>query len=96
MGADGILQGPMDSQSCDFGLKIFNLDESVAEKSGNGLRIFARSLWDSGLVTDNLFTVERLGGTVSYQVCTNATSVKEEMGIVSFGSSSIPVVGVKR
>ena len=49
VGSDGILLGPLDSKFCDFGLRIFNPDGSEAEKSGNGLRIFARSLWDQGL-----------------------------------------------
>ena len=35
----------------DFGLRIFNPDGSEAEKSGNGLRIFAKYLWDHGHAT---------------------------------------------
>ena len=38
-------------------------DGSESEKSGNGLRIFARFLCDQGLVHENQFTVETLGGT---------------------------------
>ena len=70
LGADGILLGPIDSdrasrnEPCDFGLRIFNPDGSEAEKSGNGLRIFARALWDRGLVSTEPFTVETLGGNV--------------------------------
>lgn len=44
VGSDGILFGPLDSKSCEFGLRILNPDGSEAEKSGNGLRIFARFL----------------------------------------------------
>jgi diaminopimelate epimerase len=43
VGSDGILLGPLDSHSCDFGLRIFNPDGSEAEKSGNGLRIQFRN-----------------------------------------------------
>ena len=46
LGSDGILYGPIKSQNSDYGLKIFNPDGSEAEKSGNGLRIFARYLHD--------------------------------------------------
>ena len=46
VGSDGILCGPVDSKSADFGLRIFNPDGGEAEKSRNGLRIFARSLYD--------------------------------------------------
>ena len=34
--------------AADFGLRILNPDGSEAEKSGNGLRIFAKYLWDHG------------------------------------------------
>ncbi len=61
IGSDGILYGPLESTSCDFGLRIFNPDGSEAEKSGNGLRIFARSLYDEGLVNEQPFSVERTG-----------------------------------
>ena len=57
IGSDGILLGPLDSKPCDFGLRIFNPDGSEAEKSGNGLRIFARFLWDQHLVDNQRFTV---------------------------------------
>jgi diaminopimelate epimerase len=40
VGADGILE-PMPTFEADFGVRIWNPDGSVAEKSGNGLRILA-------------------------------------------------------
>ena len=96
VGSDGILIGPLDSQSCDFGLRIFNPDGSEAEKSGNGLRIFARSLWDEGIVGDKCFTVETPGGEVSCEVGAHGQSVKVQIGEVSFDSTAIPVAGASR
>jgi len=96
VGSDGILLGPLDSGPCDFGLRIFNPDGTEAEKSGNGLRIFARSLWDQGLVGDRPFTVETPGGLVSCEVSADGKSVRVEMGQVSFDSTAIPVVGPSR
>jgi len=96
IGSDGILLGPLDSQSCDFGLKIFNPDGSEAEKSGNGLRIFARSLCDDSLTNATTFTVETLGGAVSCEVSPDSKSLKVEMGKVSFNSTIIPVEGAPR
>jgi diaminopimelate epimerase len=96
IGSDGILLGPLDSKSCDFRLRIFNPDGSEAEKSGNGLRIFARFLWEEGLVSDQRFTVETLGGAVSCEVSAEGESVKVEMGEVSFDSAAIPVEGASR
>jgi diaminopimelate epimerase len=96
VGSDGILLGPLDSQACNFRLQIFNPDGSEAEKSGNGLRIFARYLWDEGVVGGELFTVETIGGAVSCEVGPDGRSVKVEMGAVSFDSTAIPVEGVSR
>jgi len=96
IGSDGILLGPVDSNSCNFGIKILNPDESEAEKSGNGLRIFARSLYDDSLTDISVFTIETLGGAVSCEVSSDRRSVKVEMGKVSFGSTIIPVTGVSR
>ena len=44
LGSDGILYGPLQTDKANFGLRIMNPDGSEAEKSGNGLRIFARYL----------------------------------------------------
>ena len=63
LGSDGILIGKQISEN-EFGLRIFNPDGSEAEKSGNGLRIFVRSLWDSDKVDDVHFSIKTLGGKV--------------------------------
>ncbi len=96
VGSDGILYGPLKSESCDFGLRIFNPDGSEAEKSGNGLRIFARSLYDEGLVEEQSFSVETLGGAVSCKVEKGGGIVTVQMGEVRFDSTSIPVAGPSR
>jgi diaminopimelate epimerase len=57
IGSDGILWGPVATQNAKFGLRIFNPDGSEAEKSGNGIRIFSRWLWDQGLVIDEPFEI---------------------------------------
>ena len=96
LGADGILLGPLESEACDFGLRIFNSDGTEAEKSGNGLRIFARHLWDEGRVKDQPFTVETAGGVVSCRVGSGGREVRVEMGQVRFDSGAIPVTGEPR
>jgi diaminopimelate epimerase len=55
IGSDGLLLGLLPSDECDFGLRIFNPDGGEAEKSGNGLRIFSRYLWDNKIVGENYF-----------------------------------------
>jgi len=91
VGSDGILWGPLLSSSCDFGLRIFNPDGSEAEKSGNGLRIFSRYLWDSGLVKKPEFTIEVPGGRVKSVIKENGALITVAMGTVSFDSAKIPV-----
>ena len=91
LGSDGILLGPLPSQKADFGLKILNPDGSEAEKSGNGLRIFARYLKDVSLVTSVPFTVDTLGGVVTCEVSEDNEVITVDMGQVSFQSDIIPV-----
>ena len=93
LGSDGILVGGKDDSENCFTLKIYNPDGSTAEKSGNGLRIFARSLWDRKMVDQSQFKIITPGGPVSARVDSFGQSVIIEMGSVSFQSNIIPVTG---
>ena len=84
LGSDGILYGPLKTERADYGLRIINPDGSEAEKSGNGLRIFARYLYDNGTVKNDAFTVDTLGGVVTCQVGECADSITVDMGQVQF------------
>jgi diaminopimelate epimerase len=77
-------------------VRIFNPAGSEAEKSGNGLRILARALWDLGMVTDAPFDVETLGGRVTCRVLGEGRRVAVDMGRVTFDSAAIPVRGAHR
>lgn len=92
-GSDGILWGPSKLTAADFALRIFNPDGSEAEKSGNGLRIFSRYLFDQGLVKTAPFFVQTLGGKVRCRVAPGAEMIEVEMGQVSFEAARIPVSG---
>lgn len=94
IGSDGILYGPLGSDRADFGLRILNPDGSEAEKSGNGLRIFARYLRDCGKVGTDPFTVDTPGGVVTCVVNADDSSITVDMGQVSFEASDIPVSGM--
>lgn len=96
IGSDGILLGPLPSTRAPFGLRIYNPDGSEAEKSGNGLRIFSRCLWDRGLVSGEEFAIETPGGVVRSSVFEQGRMVRVEMGEVSFSSEKIPVLGTAR
>jgi len=96
IGSDGILWGPLQSQQSDFGLRIFNPDGSEAEKSGNGLRIFSRYLWDQSLARQPSFTIETPGGQVQVLIKEQGRLITVAMGRVSFDSTAIPVTGSPR
>jgi diaminopimelate epimerase len=96
IGSDGILWGPLPSPKAEFKLRIFNPDAGEAEKSGNGLRIFSRYLFDCGLVGSDSFKIETLGGVVRSRVHPGGGQIDVEMGAVSFDSAKIPVTGAAR
>lgn len=96
IGADGILYGPEGGGEYDFAIRIFNPDGSEAEKSGNGLRIFSRYLYDKGAVSEAPFTVLTAGGPATARITASGKSVSVQMGTVSFESTKIPVNGPPR
>jgi len=96
VGSDGILLGPLSSATAPFLLRIFNPDGSEAEKSGNGIRIFCRYLWDRKLVDRGPFGIETKGGLIQCLVLDDGKRVRVEMGRVSFWSKDIPVAGEPR
>src|SRR6478752_2048188 len=87
IGSDGILL-LVASDKADIGLRIFNPDGSEAEKSGNGLRIFCKYVFDYGIVTNTAFTVETKGGivqaTIDEVVNNRARIVTVDMGHAIF------------
>jgi diaminopimelate epimerase len=96
VGSDGILWGPLPSEKSEFGLRIFNPDGSEAEKSGNGLRIFSRYLWDQKLAKNATFTIETPGGQVTSVIKEDGKLITVDMGSVSFVSTKIPHTGPER
>lgn len=96
IGSDGILVGSVSPKEGAFRLRILNPDGSEAEKSGNGLRIYAKYLWDLGLVAAAEFRVSTLGGMVRCQVGDNGHDIDVEMGQVRFLSTEIPMTGPPR
>jgi diaminopimelate epimerase len=96
IGSDGILYGPISTSQADFALRIFNPDGSEAEKSGNGLRIFARYLFDKAKVSKRDFSLLTKGGIVQATIGTDGRHVSIQMGKVSFNSQDIPVAGNSR
>lgn len=96
IGSDGILLHGGRNAKGEFLLRIFNPDGSEAEKSGNGLRIYSRFLFDQKLVDATPFVVNTKGGLVTSEVRADGQEVTVDMGGVSFESAKIPVSGPSR
>jgi diaminopimelate epimerase len=87
VGSDGILL-LVPAENADFGLRIFNPDGSEAEKSGNGVRIFGKFLYDHHFTREDRLTVQTPGGLVHLsldRVCDGRVSLlTANMGRATF------------
>lgn len=96
LGSDGILEGPFIGEKC-MSLKIWNPDGSIAEKSGNGVRIFAKYLKDAGYVQKKKYDLMTDGGKVEIAYLNeDGSRLRISMGKLSFWSDEIPIVGERR
>jgi diaminopimelate epimerase len=93
VGADGVL-AVASARRADFGVRIYNPDGSEAEKSGNGLRIFARYLYATRRTRRTSFQVETRGGvvgiTLQLDAHGDASRAVIEMGRASFDPRDLP------
>jgi diaminopimelate epimerase len=89
IGSDGLLWGGMEEKGC-FPLKIFNPDGSEAEKSGNGIRIFARFLWDNHYSQASSLTVRVSSGDVLCSHHENCFDIATAMGIPQWDTEQLP------
>ena len=95
LGSDGILEGPLLGEH--LAVKIWNPDGSVAEKSGNGVRIFAKYLKDAGYVQKKNYELMTDGCILEITYLNEEGSrLRISMGKLSFVSEEIPVIGERR
>lgn len=94
VGADGIIV-VCKSDKADTRMRIINADGSEAEMCGNGIRCFARYVYDKGIVSKENMTVETLAGIMSLKIIKDAdqTLIKVDMGSPYFEREKIPMVG---
>lgn len=95
IGADGILV-VLPSDVADFRMRIFNTDGSEAEMCGNGIRCFARYIYDYGLTEKTEFTVETGAGILVPKIILkngSVTGIQVDMGEPHLLGEEIPVTG---
>lgn len=95
VGADGILYGPF-QENGKLRVQIFNPDGSEAERSGNGVRIFAKYLLDEGYVTEKKFTLNTLAGDVEIEFLDEkGNTMRVNMGKPSYAGAQMPLIGLE-
>lgn len=96
IGADGVIfVCPSTSDETDIRFRIFNSDGSEAEMCGNGIRCFAKYVYDRGIIKKEKINVETLGGVkiVDMQVKNGrVASSKVDMGKATFKASEVPMI----
>lgn len=96
IGADGLIV-IVDSRVADVRMRIINSDGSEAEMCGNGIRCFAKYVYDNGIIEKKRFTVETPAGIMEPEITVGADNKVElitiNMGRPSFNRSEIPMEG---
>ncbi len=95
IGSDGlILVEP--SRAADFRMRIFNSDGSEAEMCGNGIRLFAKFVYERGYTREREIEVETLAGIIRPRLRLRGgiiTGARVDMGEPRLARSAIPMKG---
>ena len=104
VGGDGLIV-VLPSEVADARMRIFNCDGSEPEMCGNGIRCFARYIFDKGYVKKNPLQVETLAGilTLHLEIAEEkVTGVRVDMGepilkpgLIPVLAEAEPVIGAK-
>lgn len=91
IGADGlIVVNPPDMQGdADTRWRIINSDGTEPQMCGNGIRCFAKYVFDKGIVNKKKFTVQTLAGIIIPEIMDNG-EVKVDMGEPILDASKVP------
>lgn len=93
VGADGVLILDKGSKA-DYKMRIFNQDGTEAEMCGNGIRCFAKYLYEKKIIHDTEFEIETMDGIkkIKLEVEGNTVVLVEvDMGMPIFKFSQIGV-----
>ncbi len=95
VGSDGIIL-IYNSTVADFKMRIFNADGSEAEMCGNGIRCFAKYVYDHGLTKKKKISIETLAGIKHIELFTRhdrVSKVRVDMGEPILLRERIPMQG---
>ena len=77
IGSDGVIFIE-NSLIADFKMRIFNKDGKEAEMCGNGIRCFAKYIYDNKMTIKNKITIETLAGIKEVEFIKNKNDIVEE------------------
>lgn len=93
VGGDGIMVC-LPSQKADIKMVYYNSDGSQGEMCGNGIRCFAKYVYQKGLLDQTVFDVETLAGKKKIQLILDEEGMVKQvsvgMGKPSFRGESVP------
>lgn len=92
IGADGMIIPKTDCTGNDIGWYFYNSDGTTAQMCGNGMRCFAKYVYDNKLIDKKTFSVETLAGTIKPEILDNGL-VKVNMGTPILEHAKIPFCG---
>jgi len=95
IGGDGLIL-LLPSKVADFKMRMFNPDGSEAEMCGNGIRCFAKYVYDRKMLADTQVKVDTLAGVLMLRLQLRSgkvESVKVDMGVPHLLRSEIPMRG---
>jgi diaminopimelate epimerase len=95
VGADGIMV-VLPSIIADVRMRIINSDGSEAAMCGNGIRCFAKYVFEQGIVAKERFAVETLAGPIKPELMikdSKVAAVRVDMGQPNFERHEIPMTG---
>lgn len=90
IGADGLIIVNPNTANTDIGWIFYNNDGSVAQMCGNGIRCFAKYVFDKGLVNKKEFSVETKAGVIVPKILDNGL-IRVNMSKPVLEPAKIPV-----
>ena len=95
VGADGVIfVAPATQTGADVRFRVFNADGSEAEMCGNGIRCFAKFVYDNSIISSKKLSVETLAGIKEIELNLENGEVKfieVDMGISTFNTDEVPM-----
>jgi len=96
IGADGlIIPVPYEGDDADIAWHYYNSDGTSAQMCGNGMRCFARYVYDKGLINKRFFAVKTLAGIKKPEILDDG-NIKVNMGAPILKDELIPFCGERR